>query len=523
MNKRSHKLFYLLVVLILFLSNVFSVMHIRYVKKQEFIETSEQYVRQTASMLEFWIEDQIRLVKQIAEDERIISSSVNPLDLEKQDSARKYLNELHDKYPYYENLPLAVILDEPILLNVNGNPIEILNGEFLVDTVDGDTEGKGGISYSYISNIIDGKSYYISEIYRSIWRKNPIFVISAPVIVEDALKGIAIISPQMDYFTKMFIDSLKLGETGYMFLVDSSGATIAHNNRNLILSDSGEGEETVKDIVSRIEAGENFFEEKYNDDNKYYYGKKININSNNSENDMYVVFTQNKTEIYNNVHGFALGSLFTVLIVSILIHRLFSLWSKYQYQKLHEQHLIDANNNLEIEVKKRTHELEDMTKRDSMTKLYNHAYIYEYLNQKLDIVKESENVFVAIMDIDDFKSVNDTYGHQAGDQVIISISDLLKSRLRDHDLIGRYGGEEFLVVLCDLDYKQCLSIFERIRKDVHSEVFDEIDHHISISIGISKWDGESTSDLIKHADKMMYKAKFFGKNQIVHDNNESSK
>ncbi|MCH4887809.1 diguanylate cyclase [Acidaminobacter sp. JC074] len=518
MLKKNHKSFYLLVIFILLLSNVVSVMHIRFVKKQEFIETSEQYVQQTTSMLAFWIEDQIRIVEQVASDDRIVSLCLDPEDEVKQVLAERFLKDLHGKYPYYENLPVSIMLDETITREVDGELVEIANGHFLVDTVNGETVGKGGPEYSYIREIMKGKPYYVSEIYRSIWRENPIFVISAPVQVEDELKGIAFVSPQMDYFTEIFVDPLTLGKTGYMFLVDSSGATIAHNNRDLILSDAGDSKETVDNIVSKIESGENFFEAKYNDTKKYYYGMKLNINSDNSENDMYIVFTQEKVEIYRSVHGFALASLIVILIASMLIYRLFSLWSQYQYQKLREQHLIDANNNLEIEVKKRTRELEDMTKRDSMTRLYNHAYIYEYLNQKLEGAVQSKNIVVAILDIDDFKAINDSHGHQIGDEVIKSVSDVLMSSLRGHDLIGRYGGEEFLVVLCDLDFNQCLNIFERIRKDIHAKTFDEIDHHISVSIGMSKWQGESATDLIKRADKMMYKAKFFGKNQIVHDN-----
>ncbi len=232
---------------------------------------------------------------------------------------------------------------------------------------------------------------------------------------------------------------------------------------------------------------------------------------------MYVIFTQNKAEIYRSVHLFAFTSLVVVLITSILIYRLFTLWSKYQYQKLREQHLIDANNNLEVEVKKRTRELEDMTKRDSMTNLYNHSYIYEYLNHQIATANEKSSIVIGVIDIDDFKKINDTYGHQVGDEVIKSVSTLLVSSLRDHDLIGRYGGEEFLVILCDLEYDKCLNILERIRKDIHSQEFDSLDHHISISIGMSQWHDETATELIKRADKMMYKAKFFGKNQIVHD------
>lgn len=507
-----------MIVTILLLGSVISVLHIRYVNKKEFVESSKQLVEQTSSMLEFWIEDQIRIVKQVAKNETVVSLCLDPENEGKQKIATDYLNELNTLYPYYENLPISVILDEPITVEVNEEKIIIDNGEFLTDTVNGDTIGKGGMDYSYVSKIVDGNPYFISEIYRSIWRENPIFVVSAPVIIEDVLEGIAIISPQMDYFTKIFVDSITVGKTGYMFLVDDSGEIIAHNNRELILSDSKADREFAKKIVSRVESGEMFFEDNYKMTEKYYYGKKINLEASNTKNDMYVFFTQNKVEIYQSVHGFALVSLVVILVTSALIYRLYVLLSKYQYQKIREQHLVDANNDLEIEVKKRTRELEDMTKRDSMTNLYNHKYIYEYLNHKIGISNVNKKIVAAIIDIDDFKKINDNYGHQIGDEVIKAVSNSLVNSLRDNDLVGRYGGEEFLILLCDIEFEECLNILERIRKDIHTQDIDNLDYHISISIGVSQWHGDSTTELIKRADKMMYKAKFFGKNQIVHDN-----
>jgi diguanylate cyclase (GGDEF)-like protein len=155
---------------------------------------------------------------------------------------------------------------------------------------------------------------------------------------------------------------------------------------------------------------------------------------------------------------------------------------------------------------------------DSLTGLLNHTSGKNTLDVVLSGVAHEDGVLsVVMMDIDHFKQVNDTYGHPVGDQVIRSLSWLLKQRLRKHDILCRYGGEEFLIALQHADAKQAHAIMDRIRQD-----FAQIRHpyrdtffHATVSGGIAGFPLCQTGDvLIKAADDALYQAKRGGRNRI---------
>jgi HAMP domain-containing protein len=123
-------------------------------------------------------------------------------------------------------------------MNVNGEQRVIKNGTFLLDTVQGRTLGKCGPDFSYIKSIFEGAPYYISEVYPSILRGNPLFVVSAPIKHDGQVIGVALFGVRMDYFTNLFIDPAKVGETGYLMMFDETGKVIAHPDKKLILNDA---------------------------------------------------------------------------------------------------------------------------------------------------------------------------------------------------------------------------------------------------------------------------------------------
>jgi len=157
--------------------------------------------------------------------------------------------------------------------------------------------------------------------------------------------------------------------------------------------------------------------------------------------------------------------------------------------------------------------------RDSMTGLLNHTTTHELLENEISRARrENIPVSVAVLDIDLFKSVNDTYGHAVGDQVIKALSRLLRQRLRSIDIIGRIGGEEFAVVLnsTKLDYAEV--VFNGIRT-AFSEIVHRIAEHefsVTFSCGISEFpDYDNAVDLLDAADQALYEAKHTGRNRVI--------
>ena len=157
--------------------------------------------------------------------------------------------------------------------------------------------------------------------------------------------------------------------------------------------------------------------------------------------------------------------------------------------------------------------------RDSLTKLLNHAATREQL--ELEILRarrKSMSLAFGLLDLDHFKSVNDRYGHVTGDQVIKNLARLLQQRLRGTDVIGRYGGEEFAVVLTDIDSIQAVAVMDKLRtafKDM-PQLADGKTFSITFSCGIAVFPVYSdATSLVQAADKALYEAKRAGRNRIA--------
>lgn len=155
------------------------------------------------------------------------------------------------------------------------------------------------------------------------------------------------------------------------------------------------------------------------------------------------------------------------------------------------------------------------TIRDSLTNLYNHQFINELLHNKLQGMSETnEDLCVMMMDIDHFKRVNDKFGHQTGDKVLVAIADLISKNTRSDDYIGRYGGEEFIAVLPGLGIKDAVHIAERIRLSIQEHDFGIPDLNVTISIGVAQYNNEIPDSLINMADMLLYQAKSNGRNRV---------
>ncbi|MCG2713723.1 MAG: diguanylate cyclase [Candidatus Omnitrophica bacterium] len=156
---------------------------------------------------------------------------------------------------------------------------------------------------------------------------------------------------------------------------------------------------------------------------------------------------------------------------------------------------------------------------DYLTNLWNHGYFQFLLQNELEKAKATKNkLSLIIADIDDFKIYNDTLGHQAGDKILKDLAQLLRNQSRKIDLVCRYGGEEFVIILPQTDKKEAFMIAERIRKDIQKYPFlnEEIfpNKMLTVSLGIATFpeDGMLPAELITSSDNYLYKAKNKGKN-----------
>lgn len=164
--------------------------------------------------------------------------------------------------------------------------------------------------------------------------------------------------------------------------------------------------------------------------------------------------------------------------------------------------------------------LYEMATTDMMTHLKIHHYFHAALDEEFNRALHFDRPLAMIMaDLDHFKKVNDTYGHMAGDTVLVRVAQIIKDNIRLMDVAARYGGEEFAVILPKTDMTDALIVAERIRENIQDEIFHHEDKSIkiTISMGISVLDADRDSgktDLIERTDKALYMSKDGGRNAV---------
>ncbi|ABB44923.1 diguanylate cyclase (GGDEF domain) [Sulfurimonas denitrificans DSM 1251] len=218
---------------------------------------------------------------------------------------------------------------------------------------------------------------------------------------------------------------------------------------------------------------------------------------------------------------FIVLSIFIALFISRKLQEKFTLLKKNLEQKSDE--LILLNEELEEKVEARTTELRDayekmrqLANTDSLTQINNRFSFLNQFNSLLErYSKESKAEFSLIMiDIDFFKKINDSYGHHVGDYVIVEVTKLTKACLRESDIFGRVGGEEFMVLLLHTSLEAAKETAQRIRKTIDEYKFEFIGH-ATVSIGVISYDNkEKSADMLKRVDIALYEAKNGGRNRV---------
>jgi diguanylate cyclase len=172
---------------------------------------------------------------------------------------------------------------------------------------------------------------------------------------------------------------------------------------------------------------------------------------------------------------------------------------------------------LNKQLREKSDKLQTMATTDMLTKLYNRHMFTELFDKFLEKKrrKEEDTMVLALLDIDNFKSINDRYGHNIGDEVLINVANLLATTLRSSDISARWGGEEFIILLTNTDIDKGFITIDKLR-DLISQSAQDVVGNITVSIGITEVnDNDTLQNSIKRADDALYKSKQNGKNQVT--------
>ena len=171
--------------------------------------------------------------------------------------------------------------------------------------------------------------------------------------------------------------------------------------------------------------------------------------------------------------------------------------------------LIDNDEKMQEKIKR-------LSEEDYLTKLYNRRKIHEIIETEIKRSRRYSSDFaVLLLDIDNFKNINDTYGHNTGDKVLIEFTSIIKHTIRESDIASRWGGEEFLVICPETTADGAISLAEKIRHNIENCTFEEVGN-ITASIGVAgvKHD-DNVNSLIFRADQALYSSKNAGKNRVT--------
>ncbi len=335
-------------------------------------------------------------------------------------------------------------------------------------------------------------------------------IASIPIYEGDRLEGIVGIRYSLD-----LIDNILKNNFYQTYLIDREGTVVSSN---VYSTKKRVGFANIKDkelfgekkggIVLDYAFNENGYELGYYAD----YFKFSNLIE-----DEYVLF------VYVPAYTYLFGIIYS--LISMFIISKIALWLEDTYDRLN---IVRTQLKQKYrEVSRLKVELEHVSKVDFLTNLYNRRYFLEMLADEklLNSNNKNANFIIVLIDIDHFKSVNDTYGHAAGDEVLKMVSSVIMNNVRGEDIVCRWGGEELLVVLTNIAIEEGVNVAEKLRQRVEetATITDTDTIEVTISAGVTQMPMSGNFDTaLIDADSALYEAKSTGRNKIVLFQNEDS-
>ncbi|UUV17958.1 sensor domain-containing diguanylate cyclase [Fusobacteria bacterium ZRK30] len=386
----------------------------------------------------------------------------------------------------------------------------------------------------WYTGALNSKGTYLSKIFIHAGTGNPIVTLSKKIELDDEIIGVLVAMIDLSHIEDE-ISKFKIDNTGSFFIVDK-------NNR--ILVDGGDNKKNFNyiskmdlfskdhlEIIKKTPMGKNL-----------YHTKKI------QDLDILLIGSIYEKDINNTILRLRLYIIGIVLLTIIFILIILSVISKNFDSSLNQlsgvidsisqgnynknigklTEIIDEKNELgfinsaikkmNYEIIKRENDLKYISETDPLTGCYNRRAIINLIEKEIEQSKNYNlNCSLIMFDFDNFKKINDTFGHLFGDTVLKEVSKVILSNVKNTDIFGRYGGEEFLILLPDTQLREGIIIAERLRVTIEKMTW-EYDTIITVSMGVVKKLPNDTLDLILgRVDNLLYRAKKNGRNRVEYE------
>lgn len=349
----------------------------------------------------------------------------------------------------------------------------------------------------------DSKNVYWQFLEDESYLNSKELVANIPVYDDDNIEGIISINYSIDFINQILDDN-----TYQTFLIDTNGTIVASNVDRAVL----------KNGFANIKDADFFGNETGTILTDYAFNKSDYSLTNNLSHFTFSKVIENQYVLltYVPAHSYLFGVIYSIL--SALVIAKIVIWLDNTYYEIRKSR--KSLDEKYIETKTLKDEVERLSKVDFLTNLYNRRYMLDCIRDEklLNTNNDNATLTLILIDIDRFKSVNDTYGHSIGDVVLKSVSNAILSSVRENDLVARWGGEEILVMLTNTSYQDSISIAENIRLAVQNTVItiDELTLSVTISLGVNRINIQDNFEKsLTDTDTALYEAKSSGRNKVV--------
>lgn len=479
----------------------------------EFKQVGQALTNEVSQSLKIWMGEQRKIASLVTVATPLQDWMANPNDLSAKKEASRYLRSVASRFNQYESLRLDLLSDPEKPWKDLATGKQQLDSQVIAI---GEAETEDFAEDKWIDQILSGKSYYVSAIFKSEDTGKPVFYYSVPIIRNNQVHGILSFKVKMAYYTELIFKNIGYKHSGYLFMIDDRGETIAHINPNYILSD----EQYLIDIVNRIltplKLGDTFFSGKFQGVRKFYFGTDSGLSGDHVENQWYIMFTQKEAEVFTQASRFLMvmlistGILLTALSASF--KRFGKIKSEFYEASLHQI----QQENLEEQLALKKNEILKQINIDQLTGVGHFQTIMRTLEHQIEQQKkptEKSSLSLILCQIDEFSVFNETEGFEMGDVLLNFFGKSLNTFFQEPYLVGRVYGDVFAIILSGKTLIEGVVLAEQFRDQYDKKVLMLIPHKPTISFAIVQWNGESHNEFFRKAEQVLLKCKKKGPNQ----------